>query len=39
MAYVIVGTGLVCAWLWKVSKGPAWKGWGSEIFGEDDDDV
>lgn len=34
--WVIVGAGVVTAWLWKQSKGPSWKGWKQEIFGEDD---
>jgi hypothetical protein len=35
MPYAIAAIGVAAAWFWKVSKGPAWKGWKSEIFGED----
>lgn len=35
MAYAIAGAALVSAWFWKMSKGPSWKGWKTELFGED----
>lgn len=35
MAYAIVGAALVSALFFKISKGPSWKGWKTELFGED----
>lgn len=37
MAYAIVGVSLVAAFCWKLSKGPTWKGWSAELFGEDEE--
>ena len=35
MVYAIAAAGVVTAWFWKMSKGPTWKGWKSELFGEE----
>lgn len=37
MKWAIIGTALAVAYFWKQSKGPTWKGWKQEIFGEDEE--
>lgn len=41
IGWVIVGVGVVSAFLYRASKGPTWRGWNIEVskdlFGEDDD--
>lgn len=36
LVWAIVGMGVVSAWLYKVSKGPSWRGFSAEIFGKDE---